>query len=275
MDIRRAAVIGAGVMGSGIAQTLAVAGCTVMCRDIDDTQLDAARTLVEDGRYGVRRAAERGKLAPEEADAALERLRFTIDLDEAVDGADLVIEAVPEDLGLKMRLFQQLDAIAPAKTILATNSSGLPVIAMATATGRPERVLGWHWSSPAPVMRMAEIVVTAHTGDDVREAVVALASRCGKNPVVVKDHPTAWGYVGNRIYAAAIREARAIVAEGIADPAGVDRILQDGWGWPAGPFAMVRGATEGWGDGRTSSVGTLNRPPGGSQTPTRANPSAS
>ena len=253
-DIERVAVIGAGVMGAGIAQALAQAGCTVVCTDIDPAVLEIAHGLVQDGRYGIVRAVERGKLSAEDGAATLERLSWTTDLAEAVAGVDLVVEAVPEDLALKVKVFRDLDRLAPSATILASNSSGLPVAALAAATDRPAQVLAWHWSSPAQVMRMAEIVVTPQTDEAVTAAVSALAERAGKRPVVVKDHPTAWGYVGNRIWGAALREARAVVAEGVASPEEVDTILTTGWNWPAGPFAMLRGAGEGWGDQRSSSI---------------------
>ena len=248
MDVSKVAVIGAGVMGSGIAQVLAVAGCEVVCCDVAEEQLERARRLTADGRYGLARAVERGKLSAAQAASAGDRLRFSADADAAVAAADLVVEAVPEDLDLKVRLFARFDQLAAEHTILATNTSGLPVTAMAAATARPAKVIGWHWSSPAPVMRMAEIVITPDTGDETVATVVDLARRCGKNPVVVRDNPAKWGHVGNRIYAAAVAEARAVVAEGLTDEAGVDQIMTDGWGWPAGPFGMGRGARRGWQD---------------------------
>jgi len=257
MEIASVAVIGSGVMGSGIAQTLAVAGCVVCCHDIDEAQLERAAALVEGGRYGLARAVERGKLAGADAEAARRRLSFTHVLDEALAGVDLAIEAVPEVLALKMEVFGRLDQAAPPQAILASNSSGFPVAALAGATRRPDRVIGWHWASPPPVMGLAEIVVTDATSEATRDTVVALATAAGKRPVVVRDNARAWGYVGNRIYMAALREARAVVEEGIVDPDGVDTILTSGWNWPVGPFAMIRGATEGWGDGHHSSVGDI------------------
>ena len=254
MDVQRTGVIGAGVMGSGIAQVLAQVGCEVVCIDNNPAQLERAAQLVETGRYGLARAVERGKLSEVDAARARERLQFSRELGD-VSSSDIVVEAVPEDLGLKMALLSELDGLVADHTVLATNSSGLPVIAMARATGRSDRVIGWHWASPPTVMRMAEIVVTAETSAATVDIVVALARRCGKNPVVVKDDPLHWGYVGNRIWMAAIREARAVVAEGIAGKAEVDQILQDGWRWPVGPFGMMSGATEGWGDNHRSSVG--------------------
>lgn len=257
MGFESVAVIGAGVMGAGIAQTLAQAGCQVWCYDISEAQLEQAAAAVETGRYGLGRAVERGKLTEADAEGTRSRLNFTHVLAEAVAEVDLVVEAIPEDLGLKIGLFRELDSITPTAATFASNSSGLPIVAMAGATDRPDRVIGWHWASPPPVMRMAEIVVTDQTDEAVTADIVALAEQCGKSPVVVKDQPLAWGYVGNRIYAAAMREARAVIAEGLVDEEGVDTILTSGWNWPVGPFAMIRGATEGWGDDRKSSAGKL------------------
>jgi 3-hydroxybutyryl-CoA dehydrogenase/3-hydroxyacyl-CoA dehydrogenase len=241
----RIGVIGAGVMGSGIAQVTATAGFATTCTDVDAGALDRARTAVTSGRYGFERAVERGKVSQETADAALARLSFSSDLDAAAT-ADLVIEAVPERLDLKIQVFRDLDRRASEGTILATNTSGFPVAAIAAATDRAERVVGWHWASPAPVMRFAEIVRTHATSDDTIATVSDVATKCGKNPVVVKDHDTAWGFVANRVYFAMINEAKRVVDDGVATAEEVDQLMIDCFGWPTGPFTMVRGATEGW-----------------------------
>ena len=157
-----------------------------------------------------------------------------------------MIEAVPERLDLKIRVFHDLDRVAPASTILASNTSGFPLAALAAATDRPDRVIVWHWASPAPVMRFAEIVRTRETADATIETVRATALRCGKNPIVVNDTSTSWGFVANRVYGAMITEARRVVDEGIATAAEVDRLMTDCFRWPAGPFGMVQGATSGW-----------------------------
>ena len=242
---RRVGVAGAGVMGSGIAQVLAVAGHEVVCTDLAESSLDAAREAVETGRFGVRSAVERGKLTTDQADRALQRLTFTTDTDALTDRY-LVIEAIPELLDLKVRFWRELDTIADRETIFASNSSGFPVVAMAAATDRPDRFVGWHWASPAPVMRLAEIVRARGTSDETVEAVVAMAEGAGKNPVVVGDTDTRWGYVTNRVYFAMIREAMAVVDEGIAERDQVDQLMVDCFRWPAGPFGMTRGATSGW-----------------------------
>lgn len=242
----RIGVIGAGVMGGGIAQSLAHAGHTVVCTDIAEAALDAARKDAEEGRFGLAGAVARGKLSAEEAAAARNRIHYTDELSVAAANADLVIECVPERLDVKLGVFRQLDDIAPRQAILASNTSGFPIAAMAGATRRPERVIGWHWASPAFVMKFAEIVVTAATADDVRDRVVECAAACGKNPVVVRDNPMAWGFVANRVYGAMLREAARVVEEGIASHEEVNQLMVDCFRWPVGPFAMVRGATSGW-----------------------------
>ena len=242
----RIGVLGAGVMGSGIAQVMAIAGHQVVCYDLADEALAKGKEIVDTGRFGVRSAVERGKLTAEEADAALARLTFTNDFDEAASTADVIIEAVPERLDLKIRVFRDLDAKCPAETILASNSSGFPISAIAAATDRPDQVVGWHWASPAPVMKLAEIVRTRETSDATIETITRLASNAGKNPIVVKDTARHWGYVANRVYGAMGREARQVVAEGIATAEEVDQLMVDCFRWPTGPFGMGRGAGSGW-----------------------------
>ena len=244
--VEKVVVVGAGVMGAGIAQVMALAGCGVVACDIDAEVLEKSREDVEHGRFGVRGAVERGKVSAEEADAALGRLSFSQDRAEAVANADVVIEAVPERLDLKVRIFRELDAECPSHTILASNSSGYPVQALAAATDRPDKVVGWHWASPAPVMKLAEIVRCDATSDETVETVTRLAQQAGKNPVVIKDVANAWGYVSNRVYFAMIQEAQRVISEGIATHEQVDQIMMDCFRWPSGPFGMVRGAGSGW-----------------------------
>lgn len=246
MQISTATVVGAGVMGGGIAQVLAIAGLDVRLNDREQDALDRAAERIEHGRFGIRRAVELGKLSADEADAALARITRTSALDEACAGTDLVVEAVYEDYGLKIGVFGELDRLTPAHAILASNTSGLSIAAIAAGTDRPERVIGWHWASPAPVMKLAEIVVHAATLDDVRDSIVELAGRCDKHPEVVSDSPLAWGFVANRVLMAVFREADTIVREGIARPEQVDRLVKDCFRWPVGPFEMRGGTSSGW-----------------------------
>lgn len=245
MTIERIGVLGAGVMGSGIAQVAAQAGYEAVAFDPDAEARARAAEQTARGRYGIERAVERGKLAAADGEAAKQRLRFTDSMEEAAS-TDLVIEAVPERLDLKIRVFRDLDRLAPPETILASNSSGYPAAAMGAATDRPERVLVWHWASPAPVMPLAEIVRGPETIDAVVDAVTDVARRCGKNPIVIADAPNAWGFVANRVYFAAMREAEQVVREGVATPEQVDQLMMDCYRWPIGPMAMLGQATGGW-----------------------------
>ena len=238
-------VMGAGVMGGGIAQVMAIAGHEVVCYDIAADALTKGREGVETGRFGVQGAVERGKLTADEATAALDRLAFSSELD-ALNDVDVIIEAVPERLDLKISVFRDLDARCKPTAILASNSSGFPIQALAAATDRPDRVVGWHWASPAPVMKLAEIVRAPKTSDDTIATITRLAAAAGKNPVVVKDTPMSWGYVANRVYFAMVREAARVVQEGIASNEEVDQLMVDCFRWPTGPFGMTRGAGSGW-----------------------------
>ena len=245
-DVKKIGVLGAGVMGSGIAQVTASSGYETVCYDVDAGALDAGREHATTGRYGLERGVERGKVTREQADAALARLTFTGSFDEAA-AADLVVEAVPERLELKVRVFRDLDRVAPDTTILASNTSGFSIAGLAAATDRADRVIGWHWASPAPVMRLAEIVSTRETSDETVATVKDVASACGKNPVVVRDTPMAWGFVTNRVYFAMVAEAQKVVDDGIATADEVDQLMTDCFRWPTGPFGMVQGAGSGWG----------------------------
>ncbi|MAJ61535.1 MAG: 3-hydroxybutyryl-CoA dehydrogenase [bacterium TMED88] len=244
-EIKTVGVVGAGVMGGGIAQSLAKAGYEVTCTDIASKALGAARQDAAEGRFGLAGAVARGKLDAAEAEAARARITWSNSFEEAAQ-SDLVIECVPEKLDVKLSVFRSLDEIAPKQSILASNTSGFSIAAMAGATRRPSRVIGWHWASPAFVMKFAEIVVTDVTSDAVREQVIACAEKCGKNPVVVRDNPLEWGFVANRIYFAMIREASRVVDEGVATRAEVNDLMVDCFRWPVGPFAMVKGAGSGW-----------------------------
>ena len=239
-------VIGAGVMGAGIAQSLATAGHDAICYDIDAAVIEQAREHVTTGRYGLERGVERGKVTREDADAALARLSFTLDLAEAAD-VDVVVEAVPEKLELKQQVFRDLDRAAPAGTILASNTSGFPIVQIAEVTSRPELVIGWHWASPPVVMKFAEIVKTEQTSDATIATIVQLATDCGKRPIVINDTTAAWGFVANRVYAAMLREAAQVLDEGVATKEQIDALMTDCFNWPVGPYGMVQGASSGWG----------------------------
>ncbi len=241
----RIGVLGAGVMGAGIGQVMAVAGHEVVCHDVSPEALDTARTDVDTGRFGVRSAVARGKLSTEQADAALSRLAFVADVSSLYE-TGIVIEAVPERLDVKIAVLRELDRLCSPQTILASNSSGFSIAGLAAVTDRPDRVVGWHWASPAPVMKLAEIVRAPSTSEETVDTVVRLANDAGKHPIVVKDSPMAWGYVANRVYSAMIREAVRVADEGIASREEIDALMIDCFRWPSGPFGMTRGAVSGW-----------------------------
>ncbi|MHB8509102.1 MAG: 3-hydroxyacyl-CoA dehydrogenase family protein [Candidatus Dormibacteria bacterium] len=246
MECKRVAVIGAGIMGSGIAQTFARAGIEVALRDVEKAALDRAVDRIENGRFGLQRGVALGKVQSADVAPTLARIKTTTAIAAACEGADLVLEAVYEDLGLKIRVFEELDALASAGAILASNTSGFSIGALAAATDRPGLVIGWHWASPPPLMPLAEIVVHKGTDNKTRDAVVTLARRIGKNPVVIKDQPMAWGFVANRVFMAAAREAADIVREGVATEDDVDTLMKDCFRWPVGPFEASGMAVRGW-----------------------------
>ena len=246
-EINNIGVIGGGVMGSGIAQALAVGGARVTVRDLNEQLIEKSRATIVDGRYGLKRGVERGKTTQADADAALARLSFTTSLEDLKD-ADLIIEAVPEDLELKKKVFAELDSVAGPETIFATNTSGLAIsdINKAVSEKRRKRFTGMHWFSPAPVMKLVELVYAPETAEETIEALESLCQRAGKATVRVKDAPGRYGFIANRIYFAAVREAQKVLQEGIATPEDINKAMVFGFNWPVGPLAMVEGATKGW-----------------------------
>ncbi|MFO7172722.1 MAG: 3-hydroxyacyl-CoA dehydrogenase NAD-binding domain-containing protein, partial [Bacillota bacterium] len=227
---RRIAVIGAGTMGAGIAQVALQAGLSVVLHDVSAEVLRRARERIFGG---LAEAAARGKLR-EEPGVAIRRLTLAEDL-QAAAGAEAVVEAVPEDLGLKQRVFAELDRLCPPEAILATNTSSLPVTAIARATAHPGRVVGLHFFNPVPAMRLVEVIPGAATEPGVVERAVALARALGKEPVVARDTP---GFIVNRIARPFYLEALRLVAEGVATPEQVDRAMVAA-GFRMGPFALI------------------------------------
>jgi 3-hydroxybutyryl-CoA dehydrogenase len=220
-----AAVIGTGMMGPGIAATLALGGVRVAL--LSRTPEGAERGL-EKARAQLRLLAENGLAEPRRAREAREALSARSNLEEGVAGADLVIESAPEDMAFKQDLFARMDALSRPSTILATNTSGLSVTAIASKCSHPERVLTTHFWNPPHLMPLVEIVQGERTSPQAARAVRALLAACGKTPVLVKkDRP---GQLGNRLQMALWREAVNIVAEGIADPADVDLAAKTGFG---------------------------------------------
>src|SRR5688500_17352453 len=229
----KVAVLGAGTMGHGIAQVAALSGADVVLRDVDDK-------AVEKGLAGIRKsldkAVEKGKSSRADADAALARVRPTTDLAAAVRDADLVVEAVPEKLDLKRRVFADVAQHFGPAAILATNTSSLSIGAIAQGVPRPERVVGMHFFNPVPVMKLVEVVRGAQTSDDTTRAVVGLAQRFGKEPIVVRDSP---GFATSRLGVAIGLEAIRMLEEGVASAEDVDKAMTLGYNHPMGPLRLT------------------------------------
>lgn len=235
-DIRRIAVIGAGLMGHGIAQEFAVAGYDVRLQDTSDEHLDRAMTRI---RANLTLMAEAGMVDADRAAAAPARLHPTTSIAEAGSDADVVIEAVFEDLELKQRIFAELDEVCPPHALLASNSSSYMPGKLATATSRPAQVLVAHYFNPPHLVPLVELVRHPDTSDDVIETMFALYTRIGKKPVVVQHE--APGLVANRLQMAIWREAANIVARGICSPRDVDTVVRYGFGRrysAGGPFEL-------------------------------------
>ena len=231
--IEQVAVVGAGTMGHGIAQVAAQAGYAVR---LSDTLPGAAAKGLERIRQNLDGAVERGKATAAERDAALLRIAVSDDAADAARGADLVVEAIPEDLDLKRGLFALLDAAAPAGALLATNTSSLSVAAIAAATARPERVLGMHFFNPVHLMNLVEVVTHPGTAPDATAGAVAVARRLGKEPIVVKDSP---GFASSRLGVALGLEAMRMLEDGVASAEDIDRAMTLGYNHPVGPLRLT------------------------------------
>lgn len=244
-DIKTIGVLGGGVMGGGIAQVCALHGYQVLVRDLNDDLLERTRSTILEGRYGLKSAVERGKATQQQADAAAANLRFTVRLED-LRQVDLIIEAIPEQLELKKKVWAEMDQLVKGDAIFATNTSGFAIVDLNKAVSRKDRFLGMHWFSPAPVMKLVEVVYAPETSQESLEAVINLAERLEKVAIRVKDAPGKYGFVGNRIYFAAVAEARKIVEEGVASEEDVNKAMINGFNWPVGPLAMAAGARRGW-----------------------------
>jgi len=230
--IERVAVIGAGTMGNGIAQSLAVGGFTVAL--VDAAQEGLARG-VEALEANLQTGVERGKLSADEARAARERINTALDPGAAA-AAQLVIEAVPENLGLKHAVFRELEEICSSDTIFATNTSALSITEIAASVKNPARVIGMHYFNPAHIMQLVEIVRGLETADRAVEVATEVASRSGKNTVLINEAP---GFITTRINALIGNEAFYMLQEGVASARDIDKAIKLGLNHPMGPFEMV------------------------------------
>jgi 3-hydroxybutyryl-CoA dehydrogenase len=232
MAVKRVGVVGSGIMGSGVAEVAAKAGFEVVLRSRAQASADAMVAALE---KSLGKQVERGKLDDAERSAALGRVRAVSDLGELAD-VDLVIESIVEDLPAKQHLFTELDRICGDGTILATNTSTLPVISMAMETGRPEKVCGIHFFNPAPAMALVEIVRTITSSDETITEARAFAEACGKTVVDVKDQA---GFIVNALLFPYLNNAVRLLDAGVANRDGIDAAMKGGCNFPMGPLELL------------------------------------
>jgi 3-hydroxybutyryl-CoA dehydrogenase len=232
MSIARVGIVGSGIMGSGIAEAAAVNGFDVVLRSRSQSSAEATLATME---KSLNRQVEKGKKTEAERDEALARVTVTTALADLKD-VDLVIESVVEDLAIKKELFNELDRMTAEHTILATNTSTLPVIELAMQTGRPEKVCGVHFFNPAPVMELVEVAKPLTVADETVAAVRAFAEACGKTPVEVKDQA---GFIVNALLFPYLNNAVRLYEQGVASVVDIDTAMKGGCGFPMGPFALL------------------------------------
>lgn len=232
MSIARVGIVGSGIMGSGIAETAAVNGFEVILRSRSQSTADATLAALE---KSLNRQVEKGKKTEGERDAALALVTGTSDL-AALKDVDLVIESVVEDLAVKKELFNELDRLTDDKTILATNTSTLPVVELAMQTGRPDKVCGVHFFNPAPMMELVEVVRPITASDETIAAARKFAEECGKTPVEVKDQA---GFIVNALLFPYLNNAVRLYEQGVASVDDIDTAMKGGCGFPMGPFALL------------------------------------
>ncbi|HDX9587243.1 3-hydroxybutyryl-CoA dehydrogenase [Bacillus multifaciens] len=232
MTVQKIVVIGSGQMGSGIAQVCAMAGYDVYMQDLKQEQLDRGIGIIT---KNLSRQVEKGRMSEDDKQETLNRLTATLTLD-CVKEADLVIEAAVERMDIKKQIFANLDELAPEHTILATNTSSLPITEIAAVTNRPEKVIGMHFMNPVPVMKLVEIIRGLATEDAVYETIEDITKKIGKVPVEVNDFP---GFVSNRILLPMINEAIYTLYEGVATKEAIDEVMKLGMNHPMGPLTLA------------------------------------
>jgi 3-hydroxybutyryl-CoA dehydrogenase len=233
MEIKKICVLGAGIMGAGIAQVAAKAGFDVIIRDIEDRFVQKGLSTIKN--Y-LDRAVAKGKMEASVADAVRARVKGTVDLKEAATGADLIIEAVIEIMQLKKEVYKELDGLCGPETIFASNTSGLSITEMASVTSRPDKFIGMHFFNPVPVMKLVELIRGFLTSDATLAIAKEFTEKIGKTPIEVKEAP---GFAVNRILCPMINEAIFVYSEGVASAEDVDRAMVLGANHPIGPLALA------------------------------------
>jgi 3-hydroxybutyryl-CoA dehydrogenase len=232
-DVKKVAVLGAGLMGSGIAQVCAQAGMKVIMRDVKDEFVDKGLKGIKDG---LEKGVNKGKLKREDADATIGKIEGTTDLAKAVSEADLIIEAIPEDMKLKREVYREVSKNAKEDAVVASNTSTLSVTEMAANVTHPENFVGLHFFNPAPIMKLIEIVKGKKTSDETVKFARDFANKVGKTPVVCIDSP---GFIANRIALPLMNEAILALEEGVATKEDIDTAMKLGYNHPMGPFELA------------------------------------
>lgn len=235
-DVKKVTVVGAGIMGNGIAQTCARSGFEVMMVDVSKDILDTAYSQIRDGTYGLSKLVEKGKMSKEDMEGIIGRIKSTTDPGEAARDADVVIEAVSENPDLKKRIWKQYDELCPERTIFASNTSSIMITDQASATNRPDKFIGMHWFNPAPVMRLIEVVRGTLTSDDTFNFMVEFSKKLGKNPVEAKDGP---GFFTTRFLAEFMNAGVRMFEEGLGGIKEIDTMCKQGFGFPMGIFELM------------------------------------
>jgi 3-hydroxybutyryl-CoA dehydrogenase len=228
----KVAVMGGGTMGSGIAYVTARAGLATTLYDVVPEQLSKAQTY--HGKL-LAREVEKGRATQPDADATAARILYTSDLAQAVTGVDLVIEAAPENIELKKKLFRDMEGLVSDAAILGSNTSSLPITEIATAVKKRDRVIGIHFFNPAPVMQLIEIIQAVETNEATVQAVIEFSKKVGKEPVVVRDFP---GFVTTRVGIMLVSETIFALQEGVAERDAIDKAMKLGYNLPMGPLAL-------------------------------------
>lgn len=232
MEVKKICVLGAGQMGNGIVQACAQAGYTVSMRDIEQRFIDNGMNAI---KKNLGRSVEKQKISQSGMDAIMSRIIPVLDMKEAVKDAELIIEAAPEIMDLKKDIFKQLDELCPADTIFATNTSGLSISEIATATSKPDKCIGFHFFNPVPVMKLLEIINGISTSEETLKTAQEVGKAIGKEAIVVKESP---GFCVNRILGPMINEAFFVLDEGIASAEDIDKGMVLGCNHPVGPLAL-------------------------------------
>jgi len=233
MPIKKVCVIGSGTMGAGIAQVSAQAGYGTTLVDIRQELLDRGMSKIKES---LGKFVEKEKIKQEEMNEALARLLTSVDMKDAAKDADYVVEAVFEKAEVKLPIFEQLEEICPEETVLASNTSGIPISLLASATRRPDKVIGAHFMNPVPLMKGVEVVRSILTSEVSVKRTIDFVKSLGKEPVVVKDSP---GFVANRIYMLTVNEAAKLLEEGAGHIEDVDKLTRLSFNWPMGPFELA------------------------------------